>query len=395
VEHPWPPDAGGHFFFINDYPLEVPMEGYSLKDMRGMLRGRWFDVFQTYAPQLSHAMERCPRHVPCPKTGRGKDNFRFFPTSNETGAAVSNGMANSQFSRNDVITDGINLLCWVNDWDTSQAYKVLAHYLGLDLKDKNKLSLPKPALEKQPATRPTVWNETVIEELNLWWDQDWVPLKESKLAVRYFQNRGIDPECLPGPQVMRYKSKLQLGKSRRLHPALISLVKRPGNTAAGKAVGLHKIYLEPDGSKLKIDKPKRMSPAIYEGAYTGASVRLYPADQRILAVTEGIETAIAVRQATGLPVWAALNTGMMRNFEPPGHVDQLVIYADHDTPKPDPISQQMKEFGAGEEAARALQERLTAAGVQVIILKPEKADTDWNDVLLAEGIKGVPLPEFV
>ena len=99
---------------------------------------------------------------------------------------------------------------------------------------------------------------------------------------------------------------------------------------SGQGVSLHRTYLTTDGHKAAVPTVKKlMSPAM-PGATRGGAIRLYPAGAT-LAVTEGIETALAVRLATGLPVWAAICARSMEHLIVPAEVHLVVICADHDT----------------------------------------------------------------
>ena len=60
-------------------------------------------------------------------------------------------------------------------------------------------------------------------------------------------------------------------------------------------------------------------------------VRLMPVDGPVLAIAEGIETALAFQHLHGLPTWAALNTSLLGAFEPPAGIDRLLVCADRDT----------------------------------------------------------------
>jgi putative DNA primase/helicase len=147
---------------------------------------------------------------------------------------------------------------------------------------------------------------------------------------------------------------------RTYHPTMLARVDDP----SGRAVTLHRTYLARHGHKADVASPKKlMSPAI-PGATRGAAIRLYAAGET-LAVTEGVETALAVRLATGLPVWAALcAAGMVRLIVPP-EVRLVVICADHDT--------------AGLDTARALARRLLVERRHVKILTPATPGADWAD----------------
>jgi hypothetical protein len=84
------------------------------------------------------------------------------------------------------------------------------------------------------------------------------------------------------------------------HPALIVAID-------GNLVGVQRIFLTSDGHKARIEKPKRTL-----GPIQGNAVRL--ADWRItdtLALTEGLEDALAYHLLSGTPTWAALGAGRL------------------------------------------------------------------------------------
>ena len=106
-----------------------------------------------------------------------------------------------------------------------------------------------------------------------------------------------------------------------------------------------------------------MSPAVPR-ATNGGAIRLYAPDET-LAVTEGIETALAVRCATGLPVWATCSAGGMARLIVPPDVRLVIICADHDP--------------AGLDAARTLARRLLTEQRRVKMLTPDTPGADWAD----------------
>ena len=143
---------------------------------------------------------------------------------------------------------------------------------------------------------------------------------------------------------------------------MIALIQAPDGTS----VSLHRTYLTRDGYKADVPGPKKlMSPAVPR-ATRGGAIRLFPVEET-LAVTEGIETGLAVRMAAGLPVWVAVSAGNMRGLMVPQRVQLLVICADHDQ--------------AGLAAAKALARRMLAEGHRVKILAPDLPGTDWADTL--------------
>jgi putative DNA primase/helicase len=132
----------------------------------------------------------------------------------------------------------------------------------------------------------------------------------------------------------------------------------------GELATIHRTYLKLDGHKADVPTVKRLMPCAVPGATTGGAIRLYTPDET-LAVTEGIETALAVRCATGLPVWATSSAGGMARLIVPPPVSLVVICADHDP--------------AGLDAARALARRLLGEQRRVKILAPDTPGADWAD----------------
>jgi len=128
---------------------------------------------------------------------------------------------------------------------------------------------------------------------------------------------------------------------------------------SGALCGLHRTFLAPDGSR-RLDK--RIAS---ESRIRGAAIRLYEPGST-LALAEGIETALAVRQMTGLPVWACVSSTVMENVVVPEMVGEVLICADHDE--------------AGEKASRVLARRLLRDGVRVRTAFPPHAG-DWLDEL--------------
>ena len=144
-------------------------------------------------------------------------------------------------------------------------------------------------------------------------------------------------------------------------PAMVAIATAPDGKSAA---GLHITALQPNGSgKADLRAPRRMF-----GDLGGAVVQLapLPADG-VLAIAEGIETALAFRDLTGTPCWAALSTSGLRRFTPPRGLSRLIIAADSD------------DTGEGVEAARACAERASRICNATVMPAPE--GQDWNDVL--------------
>ncbi len=96
-------------------------------------------------------------------------------------------------------------------------------------------------------------------------------------------------------------------------------------------------------------------------------MELWPAATK-MGVAEGVETAIAASMLFDIPVWAALNTSLLKAFEPPELCEELVIFADND------------ENFAGHAAAYALA-HAQSGRVLIDVCMPGAPGEDWCDVL--------------
>jgi phage/plasmid primase-like uncharacterized protein len=134
----------------------------------------------------------------------------------------------------------------------------------------------------------------------------------------------------------------------------------------GGLLGLHLTLLEPDGRGRRTKKLAKGSRP------KGGAIQLYPLEAGTpLALAEGIETALAVREVTGWPVWATIAALFMKEVIVPNEVKEVLIAADHDK--------------VGVEAAHALARRLLREGRRVRLAVPPEEGADWLDVLVKSG----------
>jgi putative DNA primase/helicase len=178
----------------------------------------------------------------------------------------------------------------------------------------------------------------------------------------YLKARGLDAADV---QDLLFHPDLAHYQSRTGYPALIGVVRDDD----GKMVGLHRTWLDHDEpKKAALDSPKKSL-----GTIRGGAIRLYPAERHVI-LTEGIETALAIRTARpDVPVWAAIAAGHLAACRLPDTIREVVIAADHDS------------NGAGIKAAERLAERLVAEHRRAWIAIPTNPDTDFADLLVSAG----------
>lgn len=207
--------------------------------------------------------------------------------------------------------------------------------------------VPRPKLKPDQATDPS----NITRALELWHASR--PAMGTDAEV-YLRSRGI---ALPIPPTLRFHANLRHGPTGLSLPAMVAAVQGPD----GRISGVHRTFLKPGGhGKADVDCPRMALGRCREGA-----VRLAVADSK-LAVGEGIETSLAVMQATGIPAWAGLSTSGMKAVVLPSSVREVILLADGDT--------------AGEKAAAEAARRFDTKGRTIRIARPPRG-FDFNDLL--------------
>jgi len=201
---------------------------------------------------------------------------------------------------------------------------------------------PTPAPE-----RPTTPLEA-RERWQGWWDR---ATPHHRLLKTYLQARGLSIDPPPSLRLATWGDQ----------PVMLVRVEGPRGL-----VGMHLTLLKPDGSG-------RLEKRLAKGSRPlGGAIRLFPFEPgKPLAMAEGIETALAVHQSTGWPVWAAVSAGGLAAVELLPEVREVVICGDADA--------------AGLEAAGKLACRLLAEGRRVRVAVPPVPGTDWLDLVVLGG----------
>lgn len=344
------------------------MAYYDYEAIRAQARGRWDYLLATLAPEMEEALERAPRHVPCPVHG-GIDGFRLHKDYEDNGGGVCNTCGS--------FPSGFRLLQWLKGWDFPQTLEAVVELINGGI--------------------PEVWpvrrvngngngkahdDEKIRQRLRRTWEEA-VALQDSwaKPARLYLERRGISPTtfymigCKCHPHLAYWEQgKGEVGK----FPTLLSPLWDP----QGLAVTLHRTYLTPDGFKAPVENPKKIMPYPSDRKLAGALVRLGQPNGT-LGLAEGIETALAVQEATGMVCWAATSAVLLEAAVLPHFLRRVVVWADND------------RNSAGQMAALRLAARLVKEGRKIKVEIPpdrpaEMKSWDWNDVLANQGPGGFP-----
>ncbi|MFR4435234.1 MAG: toprim domain-containing protein [Sutterella wadsworthensis] len=240
---------------------------------------------------------------------------------------------------------------------------------------------PAPAELSESAER--VWQQAKMIDFD---DPEQAP------ARRYLEGRGIrvSSRDLSVMDCVRFHPNLAYfdNESRKMvgkFPALVFAIRR----FDGEIVNIHRIYLSEDGRKAPVPEPKKMTAVAKGTSVTGGSIALLKPEHSVIGVAEGVETALAVSTATGLPVWSCVNATLLEKFVPPKDVKCILIFADKDRSL------------TGQKAAKELSNRLLLSGLTVRIFLPKdpigenEKGVDWNDMLIRHGPSVFPKFRFV
>lgn len=348
------------------------------QEVKQRARGAWDRIFLSLAPALARAIEKAPRHVPCPVHG-GKDGFRLFKDWRETGASICNTCG--------AHGDGFSTLMWVNGWSFRETLEEVATYLG-----ERKISRTGRALATHAKGDSDEENERLRQALNKVWNESIsISDRDAEPARLYLARRGISispPETLRfHPSLSYYDGDKKIGE----YPAIIAMV----TGARGNPVTIHRTYLTPDGKKAPVESPKKLMAYPKDRKIVGGAIRLTEAGLQVMAVAEGLETSLAVMEGTGLPVWCAVNALLLENFVPPEPVERVLVFADKDRPT------EQHPKGHGQEAAKQLVQRLWEMGIKASAIVPAgdiqtgQKSLDWLDILNRAGKAGFPTVQSI
>ena len=301
-----------------------------MANTRDMAKGKWRGLLIQLGVEQNYLTGK---HGPCPMCG-GKDRFRY-----DDKLQAGNWICGQCGSG-----DGFELVMHLNDWNFKTAAAEVDKIVGNITQEK-----PKPKRD------PKIRLRQIGSDLKRITPKDPVSL--------YLRNRGLTGIGGYGlrlhPALGYFNGRTHMGN----FPAMVAKVEN----SQGGVESFHITYLTEDGDKADVPAQKKIMAPV--NTITGGAIRLAPIAEHI-AITEGIENALAVMEGEGLPCWACVSAHGIESFQPPAEVKRISIFADNDS-----------SF-TGQAAAYALAKRLNSEGYVVEVSASPVTGTDYLDLLI-------------
>lgn len=283
------------------------------------------------------------KHGPCPMCG-GTDRFRF-DNKDGRGTWICNACGAGT---------GVDLAMTFKGWNFKTAVQEIEAICGHTAAE---------------AVKPQMTEEKRLELLRSLWVAS-KPIAAGDESDCYLRLRGIEhdyPKALRTAPACRYAEGVS-------HPAMLGVV----SDASGKEISLHRTFLQ-SGSDKAI--AKKIMPGTLPD---GAAIRLGPACEA-MGIAEGIETALSASMLFEVPVWSAISTSLLKSWNPPECVRELVICADNDP--------RFGGLAAGYALAHRLATQPATREIEIIVRVPPDPGSDWNDVLTGRRPQPIPSQE--
>jgi hypothetical protein len=355
-------------------------------------RGGWRQIYNSY-PRMAQAVEKSDatigknsQQVPCPFTGNGSTKFRLFSDWEECGSGFHNDHG--------AIHGGISMIMQLEYCNCSRALEIITDLCGgadISMKTDAKYQVKSPVAKgKAPLSieekkKLSVKIERVFKSA--------IPASTSEVIAKHLTSYGLKGSVAKLPICLGYADTLYYGDRNGIMQTLCGLLGIMSDRD-GKQVTIHRHYLDKaTGRKADVLVQKQLMTSPVD--VRGCSIKLdsefnYGVDKdgkecSVIGYCEGLNTALAIREATGCPMEACYSADLLAMMEPKANITDVLIWADKD------------KSVTGERCANALKEKLEAKGIRVRVFYPERElkegenSVDWLDVYQEQGPAGFPL----
>jgi phage/plasmid primase-like uncharacterized protein len=154
-------------------------------------------------------------------------------------------------------------------------------------------------------------------------------------AEIYVRSHGLDPARLCSlwgpeqwPATLRYSERAHLNPAHECRALIVAI----HGAGCGLVRAIHRILLAPDGTSIRDQRGRRLKLALGPVAGNAARFDYGPDHEGRWGIAEGFESGLCAYQLTGIPTWAAISAGNMKNIAPPAWARHATIFADRDIP---------------------------------------------------------------
>jgi putative DNA primase/helicase len=302
--------------------------------------GKWRGIFKTFGIDVPDSPKV---HGPCPICGPGNNSHRFrCDDKNGNGEWICTQCGAG---------DGIGLVQKILGIGFPETLERINEIVG--------------TVEFKPVEQKND-DERIKKYMQALWKRS-KPISGGDIGAKYLRSRGI--MILPDPSQVRVCMDCDEPETKTKMVAIIALVM---SNETNRCTGIHRTFLSSDGlSKADIKDPRKSL-----GTVGGGAVRLSNGIGDSIGIAEGIETALAAQQLTGIPCWSVIDANGMDSFIPPTeegfNFSKVFIFGDNDS------------HYRGQKAAYSLAHKLYKKPYEKIVKVeiPDFQGMDWNDVLL-------------
>ena len=364
--------------------------------VRALADGKWDIVFSAYS-QLNTAISKAPRQVPCPVSYGNKSSstkFRLFRDWVQTGGAYHND--------NGAMPDGIEVVAWLENCSKSQAMDSIIGILGGDISSVSNKDIQIKNIQMKKVSEEYCSEEDKVNRMNRVRAvaRTTIPAANAPEIHSYLRNRGLKGDFNKLPNSLRYHSRLRYPSSFReegdnrspWYSALLGTFKDKD----GHNTTLHRTFLL-NGQKAPENNTKLiMSPPFdIRGGYIDMDqpvvFEVEGEKRALIGYCEGIETALAIREATGVPMRPHYSSSLLKMARGisvsgiPKRRTYILLWGDKDRSMD------------GQNTVNELAERFAKEGFVPIVYVPEmdipenSKSVDWLDVYVNHGAEGFPV----
>ncbi len=216
------------------------------------------------------------------------------------------------------------------------------------------------------------------------------PNPKAKAIWNYLDNRGLKELRRCPPNHLKYLRCVEQLKyyDENMVEHFDALVCRV-QTEKNEGVQLHRTYLQSDGNKANVSCPKKLTSSDERLTSKCRYIPIGEPVDGVIAIAEGIETALSVYLATGIGCYAVVCAQNIKNFVLPDNCHTVIVFADKDKSETGIIA-----------AHELVTKYKSCVDKQCITVLPKQEipfdakGIDWNDVLKAYGKEQFPTAKY-